>query len=125
VWREQGRITVESWYSFPAVITPLRFTQTIPKSLYEAEEDMNGLEKDVVWAIANLENIHWWHRNASRTGFCINGFEHAYPDIIVMTKRGKILIIEAKGDHLENAESERKCRIGREWANLAGTVFRY
>ena len=125
LWREQGKITVEPWYSFPASIAPLRFTQTIPNSLYTAEEDMNGLEKDVVWAIANEPNILWWHRNASKTGFCVNGFEHAYPDVIVMTKRGKLLLIETKGDHLENSESERKCRIGREWANLAGADYRY
>ena len=126
LWREQGRITVEPWYSFSKSITPLRFTQTIPNSLYTAEEDMNGLEKDVVWAIANLsDNISWWHRNASKTGFCVNGFENAYPDIIAMTKRGKLLLIETKGDHLENIESERKCRIGREWANLAGADYRY
>ena len=86
---------------------------------------MNGLEKDVVWAIANLPNIHWWHRNASKTGFCVNGFENAYPDIIVMTESGKLLLLETKGDHLENSESERKCRIGREWANLAGADYRY
>ncbi|MDR1439162.1 MAG: restriction endonuclease, partial [Clostridiales bacterium] len=125
LWREQGKITVEPQYSFPAAIAPLKFTQAIPNSLYAAEEDMNGLEKDVAWAIANLPNIRWWHRNASKTGFCVNGFENAYPDIIMMTKSGKLLLLETKGDHLENAESERKCRIGREWANLAGADYRY
>jgi type III restriction enzyme len=125
LWREQGRITVEPRYAFPATIAPLKFTQTIPGSLYTAEEDMNGLEKDVVWAIANIGNVRWWHRNASKTGFCVNGFDHAYPDIIVMTRSGKVLLLETKGDHLENSESERKCCIGREWANLAGTNYRY
>ncbi|MDR2005740.1 MAG: DEAD/DEAH box helicase family protein [Acidaminococcales bacterium] len=125
LWREQGRITAEPRYAFPKTISPLRFTQAIPNSLYTAEEDMNGLEKDVAWAVANLQNIRWWHRNPSKTGFCINGFEHAYPDIIVMTGSGRLLLIETKGDHLENSESERKCRIGREWANLAGPNYRY
>jgi type III restriction enzyme len=128
LWREQGRITVEPWYSFPKTISPLRFIQTIPNSLYTAEEDMNSLEKDVVWKIANLPNIHWWHRNASRIGFCVNGFENAYPDIIVMTKKGKLLLLETKGDFLENTESERKCRMGRVWqdtANIGGDKYRY
>jgi type III restriction enzyme len=53
LWLDQSRIMVEPCYSFPNTISPLRFTQTIPHSLYTAEEDMNGLEKDVVWAIAN------------------------------------------------------------------------
>jgi type III restriction enzyme len=125
LWREQGRITVEPWYSFPKTIAPREVTQTIPNSLYTAEEDMNGLEKDVVWAVANLTSVRWWHRNPSKTGFCVNGFEHAYPDVIVMTKSGRLLLIETKGDHLENSESERKCRIGREWASLAGANYRY
>ena len=99
--------------------------KTMPNSLYTAEEDMNDLEKDLVWEIANLPNIRWWHRNISKKGFCINAFERHYPDIIVMTKNGKILLIETKGDHLENSESEKKCSIGREWANLAGADYRY
>jgi type III restriction enzyme len=125
LWREQGRITVEPLYSFPSTISPLKFTSTMPNSLYTAEEDMNGLEKDVVWAIANLPSVKWWHRNSSKTGFCINGFVNAYPDLIVKTKKGKTLVIETKGDHLENSESERKCNLGREWMNLAGGDYRY
>ena len=125
LWLEQGRITTELTFEFPPTIAPSRYTQTLPNSLYTAEEEMNTLEKDLMWEVANLPNILWWHRNISRKGFCINGFERAYPDIIVMTKRGKLLIIETKGDHLENSESERKCRIGREWANLAGADYRY
>ena len=120
LWLAQGKITTQPMYEFPQTIAPTKFTHAYPRSLYEAEEEMNDLEKDVVWAIANMENIRWWHRNISKKGFCINGFERAYPDFIVMTKRGKILIIEAKGDQLANFESQRKCRIGREWEKHAG-----
>jgi type III restriction enzyme len=125
LWLEQSKITVKPHYAFPKTIAPLRFTQTMPNSLYTAEEDMNGLEKDVVWAIANLPNIRWWHRNISKTGFCVNGFENAYPDVIVMMKNGKLLLLETKGDHLENTESKRKCYIGRKWASLAGANYGY
>ena len=86
---------------------------------------MNDFERDVVWQIANLPNVRWWHRNIAMKGFCINGSKRHYPDIIVMTKSGKVLLIETKGDHLENSESEQKCRLGREWANLAGAGYRY
>jgi type III restriction enzyme len=86
---------------------------------------MNGLERDVAWQIANLDNIKWWHRNISRKGFAINGYVTAYPDIIAMTQRGKILMIEPKGDHLENAESRVKVSIGRQWQNKAGNQYRY
>jgi type III restriction enzyme len=126
LWREQGIITTQPLYSFPPTITPIRHTQTIiANSLYTSEADMNNFEEETVMKLVSRGNIRWWHRNISRKGFCINGFDRAYPDIIAMTKSGMILIIETKGDHLENSESERKCRIGREWANLAGANYRY
>ena len=61
----------------------------------------------------------------SKRGFMINGSTHAYPDIIAMTTSGKILMIETKGDHLDNDESKAKAQIGRQWASLAGSNFRY
>jgi type III restriction enzyme len=42
-----------------------------------------------------------------------------------MTRKGRLLLLKTKGDHLENSESECKCCIGREWANLAGANYRY
>ena len=125
LWLEQGRITVQPMYPFHTTISPSKYTQTMPNSLYTSEEDMNDFEKDVVWQIANLPNIRWWHRNIAMKGFCINGPKRHYPDIIVMTQSGKVLLIETKGDHLENSESEQKCRIGREWEKLAGAEYRY
>ena len=119
LWTEQGKITCEPRYAFKKTISPLKFTSTLPNSLYSAEEEMNGLEKDIVWELANLKNIKWWHRNISRTGFNINGFVNAYPDIITMTTSGKILMIEPKGDFLENTESLNKVAIGRTWQALA------
>lgn len=60
-----------------------------------------------------MNHIKWWHQNISRIGFQINGAIHAYPDIITMTSSGKILMIETKGDHLDNNESKTKAGIGR------------
>lgn len=128
IWIEQGKITCEPTYAFKSSISPIKFTSAFPNSLYSSEEEMNGLEKDVVWKLANLPNIKWWHRNISRSGFNINGYANAYPDIIAMTTSGKILMIEPKGDHLENAESRRKVAVGRAWQNAAnktGDKYRY
>lgn len=72
-----------------------------------------------------LENIKWWHRNISRRGFCINAYINHYPDFIVMTKTGKIVLIETKGDHLENTETKQKLAVGRAWQNLAGPMYKY
>jgi len=125
LWVEQGKITCEPIYGLKQSISPLKVTTILPKTLYTAEEEMNGLEFDVAWALANLPNIKWWHRNIARTGFNINGYINAYPDIIAMTESGKILMIEPKGDHLENTESKQKVEIGRVWQNMAGSQYRY
>ena len=123
---EQGRIVCKPSWQFPTTISPSTYVSTIPNSLYSREEDMNGWERDVVWAIANEPNILWWHRNMARSGFSINGYINAYPDIIAMTRSGKILMIEPKGDHLDNAESKKKVEIGRTWQNNAGVSnYRY
>jgi type III restriction enzyme len=125
LWVEQGKIICEPIYNLKQTISPLKVTTTLPKTLYTAEEEMNGLEYDVAWELANLPNIKWWHRNIARTGFNINGYVNAYPDIIAMTGSGKILMIEPKGDHLENAESRQKVEIGAVWQSMAGANYRY
>ena len=86
---------------------------------------MNDYERDVIWELSSLENVRWWHRNISRREFSINGAVTAYPDLIVRTESGKTLLIETKGDHLDNAESEAKARTGAEWANAAGRLYKY
>lgn len=125
LWLEQGAISCQPHYAFPSTISPTDFTQIIPKSLYTAEESMNEFEFQVVWGLSELDNVKWWHRNISRLGFCVNGYVNAYPDIIVMTTRGKILLVETKGDHLDNTESEQKARIGDKWDAESGRQFKY
>jgi type III restriction enzyme len=49
------------------------------RMLYAAEEEMNGLERDVAWKLANMPNILWWHRNMARKGFVITGPVNATP----------------------------------------------
>ena len=119
-------ITCEPYYRLPKSILPIKYTKLYPKSLYAAEEDMNEFEKKVVMKLSSdLDNIKWWHRNPSRTGFAINGYINAYPDIIAMTNGGKILLIEPKGGFLDNADSRQKAEIGRRWQDLAGKDYRY
>lgn len=125
LWLEQGKIVCEPNYTLKPVISPTSFTSIYPKSLYTSEEEMNEYERKTVWALSAMDNIKWWHRNISRLGFQINGAIHAYPDIIAMTTSGKILMIETKGDHLDNDESKAKAKIGHQWANLAGAQYRY
>ena len=75
--------------------------------------------------IANLENILFWHRIEERKGFRINGFINHYPDFLVVTKRGKKMLIESKGDDRDNSDSVRKLKLGSAWASKAGNDYRY
>ncbi len=125
LWLEQGKLVCNPNYALKSTISPTSATSVIPNSLYTGEEDMNDYERKMVWTLSSMSNIKWWHRNMSRLGFMINGAIHAYPDIIAMTDSGKILMIETKGDHLDNDESKAKAQLGYQWDSLAGNGYRY
>lgn len=123
---DEGEIECCERYELPAFITPLDATDTLPKALYEAEKnDMNEYERKVLDVIISQENVVWWHRIIERQDFCINGFIKHYPDFMVLTNKGKLLLIEAKGDHLANDDSENKLLLGRKWQEAAGRDYRY
>ena len=61
-----------------------------------------------------------------RIEFCINGFLNHYPDFMVMTNSGKIVMIETKGEHLtSNDDSRAKAELGKIWQVHAGAQYRY
>ena len=129
LWLEQELITCAPTYCFPKMIAPVKTISSIPKSLYEEEEQFDtDYEKKVVWELSALSNIKWWHRNMSKKGFAINGAITAYPDLVVMTESGKMLLIETKGDQLENSESRVKAETGAKWAakaSMLGRLYKY
>ena len=84
---------------------------------------MNDFEYQVINAVANLENVVFWHRNIEKRGFCINGFINHYPDFIVKLESGMIIVIETKGEQLANDDSAAKLELGTKWANMAGLNF--
>ena len=124
-WIETEKVICSPSYQLPSVIHPANSTSFLGGSLYQAEEDMNELEQDLVMELTALPNVRWWHRNISRQGFCINGFIHHYPDIMVMTKSGKVILVETKGGHLKNDDSRDKLELGKAWQHAAGSMYRY
>ena len=119
---DSKQIFAKPSYSLPQSISPTNFTKNIVKSLYVAEsDDMNNFEHKVITEIASLDNIRWWHRNRERKDFCINGFINHYPDFLVMTKSGILLLIETKGDDRDNSDSKRKLELGKLWESKAGS----
>lgn len=70
-------------------------------------------------------DIQFWHRNIEKSGFRINGFINHYPDFIIRTVSGKIIILETKGDDRDNSDSVRKLKLSNAWEKQAGRQFRY
>jgi type III restriction enzyme len=119
---DTDQIITKQTYSIPNKITLKLPSQGITKMLHTKEESVNGFEAEVINDVANLESVEWWTRNVEMRGFYINGFINHYPDFIIKTKKGKIILLETKGDHLE---AEKKIRLGNLWANKAGNDYRY
>lgn len=125
-WLDTGKIVCRDSYVLPPVITPADTIDSIPKSLYEAEkDDMNNGEHELIDAVVALSNVKWWHRVIERKGFRLNGYMNHYPDFMVMTDSGKIVLIEYKGDDRDNSDSERKLKLGRKWQAQCGQNYRY
>lgn len=125
-WVEQDKISCQPSYKLPREISPTNTIASIPKSLYNEEEKFDTeYERKVVMELSSLNNIKWWHRNMARKGFAINGAVNAYPDIMVRSESGKLLLIETKGDQLENSESREKAETGAKWAEMAGRMYKY
>lgn len=122
-WLLTGDIVCSPSYKFPDEIRWMHPAKIdIEKSLYTKEEDVNGWEYQVISALVNLDNILFWHRNSQNTGYCINGFINHYPDFILKTKSGKYLIVEPKGDHLDNDDSKNKRLLGKELVSEANKM---
>ncbi len=119
---DTDKVVAKPSFALPPYITPGETAKDITKSLYEKEGSMNGFEERVINEIGNMDSIAFWTRNIEKKGFKINGFINHYPDFIISTKSGKILLVETKGDHLD---AEQKIRLGRVWASKAGNNFRY
>ena len=119
---DTNRIFLKQTYRIPNKITLKEPLIGITKMLHTKEESVNGFEKEVINDVANLENVEWWTRNVEKRGFCINGFINHYPDFIIKTKNGRIILLETKGDHLD---AEKKILLGNLWASKAGDKYRY
>lgn len=122
---ETRRINISYTYQLPVVIQPIHSTSLIGGSLYEAEDQMNKDELEFAARFSSMSNVRWWHRVIERKGFCINGPFNHYPDFIVMTTSGTVVLVEPKGAQLKNDDSRRKIKVGQQWASLAGDKFRY
>lgn len=82
------------------------------------EEELNEEEQDVAVHLDKQEQfILWWDRNFARIGYSVQGWEkeRIYPDFPigrrdakVASDYDKIIVLETKGRHLENPDTEYK-----------------
>lgn len=124
-WLETERVVCRPFFHLPWAISPASASNAFGRSLYSAEEETNKLEADLILELTALDNIRWWHRNIARKGFAINGFIDHYPDFIVKTNSGKTILVETKGEHLKNDDSQAKLELGLQWSKAAGPNYRY
>ncbi|MBP5419893.1 MAG: hypothetical protein J6Y72_08815, partial [Bacteroidales bacterium] len=123
---DESKIKCLSRYAFPKKLTIIKKVMGLSKGLYTEEGDMNDFEYKVINSVANLDNVMFWHRNPERgQGFCINGFLNHYPDFIIRTNNGHIVLLETKGDDRDNSDSRQKLELGKTWANKAGDTYHY
>ncbi|MBN1251557.1 MAG: hypothetical protein JXA16_05440, partial [Bacteroidales bacterium] len=123
---DKGTVICKEEFEFHKKISPKNTLAGITKNLYVEEGEMNDFERKVIYEVANLDSVVFWHRNLERgKGFLLNGFINHYPDFIVKMKNGKIILIETKGDHLDNSDSLQKLRLGQKWASKSGDKYRY
>lgn len=118
-------IVIRPHYPLPPSINPNRlYPLDISNSLYKREGEMNSFEAEMLRRILADEEVSlkWWHRNDGRKGFCINGFINHYPDFVLMTARGTLVLLETKGGQLDGSDSAAKIRLGKAWENACRSL---
>ncbi|MEM7072630.1 MAG: DEAD/DEAH box helicase family protein [Pseudomonadota bacterium] len=105
----------------------------INKSLFKpiTKTMMNNLERDKIDTYDEQDKTLWWYRNPVKNGFCMAGWgkRKFYPDFIITqnpsgTSFDKIVVYEAKGDHLlGNTDTNYKRELVELFNNTDPTQF--
>lgn len=122
---DQGKIVCKASYQFPQVYYFSGEEMPLANALYSKEQIGNHFEQKFITAVASLDNIRWWHRNIESTGYYINGPFNHYPDFIIKTTRGNILIVETKGDDRDNSDSMLKLEMGKRLESNSQLAIKY
>ncbi len=91
----------------------------LQKSLFAPvyESEFNRAEREVAVYLDGEETLTWWHRNVARTQYGIQGWRKGkiYPDFLFAVRpdgaAGRIVVIETKGDHLDNLDTAYKREV--------------
>lgn len=126
-WERTGEIFAGERHTFPYEVNPVDLYPPTGNTLYEREERARStnLESAMADWLAASPNIRWWHRNHQTRGFYLNGAINHYPDFIVRTQSNTLVLVETKGEHLKNDDSDTKVELGKLWQECAGRSYRY
>lgn len=126
-WVRKDEVFATGSYAFSKEAHPVDLYPPTANTLYEREEQAGStnLESRMADWLASADNIRWWHRNPQPSGFNINGPINHYPDFIARTQRDTLVLIETKGEHLQNDDSDTKVEMGKLWQDCVGRSFRY
>ncbi|MDI6751502.1 MAG: DEAD/DEAH box helicase family protein [bacterium] len=91
-------------------------------SLFDSvpEEEFNDLEKSVAIYLDKQEKLLWWYRNLSRQDYYVQGWKkhRIYPDFILadtddkkQDDYNKVYVVETKGLHLKNEDTDYKKNV--------------
>lgn len=93
--------------------------QIVEKGLFEPtyKDDLNSYEQSVACYLDGEKALRWWHRNVAQRQYALQGWRKnkIYPDFIfAMDHSGgkeRVMILETKGDHLENPDTQYKQKV--------------
>ena len=99
-----------------------RDNSAIQRSLFSfvPEEELNDMEKSVAIYLDEQEKLLWWYRNLSRQDYYVQGWKkhRIYPDFVVtdinnkvQNDYAKVYIVETKGLHLKNEDTDYKKNV--------------
>ncbi|ULJ68942.1 DEAD/DEAH box helicase family protein [Wielerella bovis] len=122
--RDIDDIVLQPMYAFSPEILPKELAVPLSQSLYSRESKMSDFEVKMLRQILQDDGIRlrWWHRNEERKGFYINAFINHYPDFILLTENGTVILLETKGSQLDGSDSQAKIRAGLAWENAANAL---
>ncbi|MCY4047007.1 MAG: DEAD/DEAH box helicase family protein [Candidatus Dadabacteria bacterium] len=84
---------------------------------YIPDEDMNEYERTVALYMDEQERLLWWYRNQTHSGYKLQGWKRnrIVPDFITASvsddgedEMGEVRVIETKGIHLKNEDTDYK-----------------
>jgi type III restriction enzyme len=126
-WVRIGEVFAQALYRLPNEVHPVELYPPTANTLYEREERARStnLESNMADWLAGADNVRWWHRNHQTRGFSLNGAINHFPDFIVQTQNDTLVLIETKGEHLQNDDSDTKVELGKLWQDCVGRNYRY